>query len=1095
MVVKRGRTQLRMMFIKFRLAILVSLFFGGLVAIAPAQEDKGSSRRALGYYADAAGYQNNAAYELAIEEWQKLLKEFPKDPLVGKASHYLGVCYIQLEQPDYPKAIVAFRRALEEKKLDVREESLINLSWCLFNRARESEPDSATQKRGFEEAKRQLVDFLKQYGNGQYLDQALFYLGEIEYSLGNTRQSISYYKKLLDRRDLAKSELRPDARYAIAIAYEEQKDVSNATREYNTFLKEHREHRLANEVRVRLADLLLAGKRPAEAEGLLAPLATAGQPMADYALLRLGYAQSQQGKSDAATQQYLKLLREYPDSKHAKTAALSVGQSLFSSGKYAQAIEQFNLVLKSKDSQAAEAAHWLAITLLRQNKPQEALTLLEEALQWARNTESSIALQLDYADALYALPQQLEKARAAYELIARDHAQHPLAPRAAYNAGFAALQLGQFTDARQLSEQFLARYPSDPLRNDVAYVAAEALLQEGEHEAAAKAYAKLRAADRQNPAFPMWTLRLAMANYLSGKYQTAIGLLNNELQSFQEDDQRAEAQFILGASYLYEEEPRKAIAHLVDSHTTSDRWSSADEVLLVLAEAHQRNKDNIAAKKTLENLLKKYPSTRLKAQVDYKLAQLSAAMNQLDEAISKYRSIVRNPEASNFHSFASYGIAWCLMQQDQHAEALRQLQDLLHSGSAQGSIGGEAKLAEGVCLRKLGKTDQAVRSLKSYLNSSPEGTSLANTLYELGLAYTEQGELSQANRQFNRILREVPQYVAKDKVVYELAWNHQEASKPEQAAQYFEQLAQQFPNSEFAPEASYMLAQQMYDAKKYERAATVYTSVLSRTQDPQLSEKAQYKLGWCLFQQKLYQPAARQFSEQAKRFASGPLAVDALFMLAECSFKQDQFETALEGYKQARRLLESTSQNSAASKQVQTLIYLHGAQCLREQQQWTACQQWLEVIPRQFPESPYLPTALYELGYCKQNQNQIDEALAHYSEVANNYRTEVAARSRFMMGEVYFSQRDFAKAIPEFQRVMFGFGGDKAPESIKNWQVKSAFEAARCSEVLIENLGGASRDKIMKTAQNFYRFIVEKHASHELAAQAQTRLGELRKLR
>jgi hypothetical protein len=100
-----------------------------------------------------------------------------------------------------------------------------------------------------------------------------------------------------------------------------------------------------------------------------------------------------------------------------------------------------------------------------------------------------------------------------------------------------------------------------------------------------------------------------------------------------------------------------------------------------------------------------------------------------------------------------------------------------------------------------------------------------------------------------------------------------------------------------------------------------------------------------------------------------------------------------------------------------------------------------------------------------------------------------------MMGEIYFAERDVAKAIPEFQRVMYGFGGDKATEEIKNWQVKSAFEAARCSEILIENLRGTARDKVIETAQEYYSFIVKKHATHDLAAQAETRLGELNRLR
>ncbi len=1094
MVVRREIAQLESVVRKLGLAIVAMLACIGLANAAVAQEDGQSSRRAIAYYADAAGFQNNAAYELAIEEWQKLLKEFPDDPLADKAWHYLGVCFIQLEKPDYAQAIPAFERSLQGKKLDIHEESLINLGWCLFNQAREAKPGTRRQQDGLQKAKRRLSEFLSEHSDGKYLDQALYYLGEIEYALGNIRPAISYYKKLLQTRSLSKSSLRADARYALAVAYEEQKDTSQAERQFALFLEGHPQHRLAPEVSVRLADLKLAANQPGEAVRLLTPLTAKSQTMADYALLRLGYALSLQGKADEASQQYLKLLREHPDSQHAQTAALSVGQSLFSSGQYDEAIEQFKLVLAGKDAQAAEAAHWIAVTLLRQNKPQAAIQLLDDALQWSDDAPNAIALRMDYADALYAIPAQLEKARAAYELIASENPKDPLAPRATYNAAFAALQLGEFAAARKWSEQFLARFPQDPLRNDVAYVAAEALLQEGEHEPAVKAYTKLRQVDPKNPAFPMWTLRLAMAHYLAGNYDQSINLLKREVGSLQQDDQRAEAQFILGASYLYSEEPRQAISELTASHRTSDRWSSADEVLLILAEAHQRNKDNAAAKKTLESLLKKYPKTRLKAQVDYKLAQLSAAMNEFEQAISKYESIVQNPDASNYHSFADYGIAWCLMQQDKHQAALVRLQKLLRAG-AEGVIGDEARLAEGVCLRKLGQVDQAVRSLRSFLRSSPSDMSLANALYELGLAYTEQGNLEDANRQLERILREIPNYPALDKVLYELAWNYQEGENTAASAKYFERLSEQYPNSEYAGEATYMLAQDMYESKRYRQAATVYTSVLSKTRDPQLLEKAKYKLGWSLFQQALYPQAAQRFSEQARDFPQGALAVDSLFMLAECSFKQDDFGAALRGYQQARNTLEQTADSTAASDQVKTLIYLHGAQCLREQEKWSECERWLETILQRYPKSPYLPTALYELGYCKQNQNQLEEALAHYAEVATNYRTEVAARSRFMMGEVYFSQRDFAKAIPEFQRVMYGFGGDKAPPEIKNWQVKSAYEAARCSEVLIQNLRGDGRDKIVKTAKEFYRFIVEKHATHELAAQAQSRLGELQKLR
>ncbi|MCA9133359.1 MAG: tetratricopeptide repeat protein, partial [Planctomycetales bacterium] len=990
--------------------------------------------------------------------------------------------------------VEAFEAALQDEQLEVREEALINLSWCLFSEAREAEPNSAVQRSGLEKARGRLNEFLKSYGDSGYLDQALFYLGEIEYSLGNLKRSIAYYKKLLETEALRKSSLRPGALYALAVAYEEGQQEREAMRSFRQFLDEYSTHRLRGEVSVRLADLLLKHDQPEPATELLRGLVQEeNAAMGDYALLRLGYALSSQDKSDEADEYYTRLLEKYPNSQHANTAALSLGQSLFHGGQYARAIEQFARVLPAQDSQAAEAAHWMAITWLREGKAQEALKLLEEALPWSQQLPNAVNLQMDYADALYALPGRLEEAREAYERLATEHEDSPLAPRAAYNAAFAALQGGKIPEARQWAEHFLQHYPQDPLRNDVAAVAAEAVLQQGEHEAAAQAYAKLRQVDPKNPAVDQWTLRQGMALYLAGDYPAAIELLTPQAGRLASAAQQAEAEFILGASYLYQEQPQTAIEHLTASQQRSDQWPSADEVLLMLAEAHQRNKDNASARKVLLQLLDKYPKSRLKAQVDYKLAQLSAALKEYDRAIEEYEAIVHRQDAASYHNFATYGIVWCLMQKEEYAQALERLQPLLKQGLGD-SIAAEAKLAEGICLRKIGEVPQAIEALEAFLESKPSGTSLANGLYEVGMAYGQQGEVQLANERLRRIVDEVPSYPALDKVLYELAWNHQETSDPQAAAKLFAQLAEQFPHSEYSAEASYMLAQQQYEAEQYAQAAAGYQSVLSRTEDPELLEKTQYKLGWSLFQQQRYPQAATQFATQAEEFPNGPLAVDALFMNAECSFKEEHYDEALPGYQAAREALESST-TSAASEQVKSLIYLHGAQCYRELEQWDACEAWLSVITRDYPKSPYLWTAVYELGYCKQKQDQANEALKFYGQVVENNRNEIGARARFMMGEVYFSQRDFRRAIEEFTRVAYGFGGEKAPQGIKNWQAKSAYEAARCSEVLIKDLGGNAREQIIKTALDFYSFIVEKHAAHDLAAQAQNRLGELRKLR
>jgi cellulose synthase operon protein C len=1056
---------------------------------------KSSNRKAVGYYADAANFQNNGVFPLAIDEWKKLLKEFPADPLASKAWHYLGVCYMQLEQPDFESAEKAFSEALKDSKLDIREESLVQLSWCILSRARAEEAGSKKQTSMLQSARERLTEFLKLYGDGAYADQARFYLGEVEYSLGARDKAIGHYEAMLKSKAAAKSSLRPDAQYALGVAFEEGQQMPAAAAIYREFLAEHKEHRLRNEVQMRLSDALIAQQKFDEAARLLGDLANnKDNDMADYALLRWGFALSQQNKTEEASQKFERLITQFPNSKHIPVATLSAGQAFFKAGRWDDAAKKFGSLLTNPETRSAEAAHWMAITLSRHGKAKEAIPILESALTWAKDSPMAVALQMDYADALYEQPDQVEKARKAYELIATEYPNDPLAPRAAYNAAFGALQMQQLDTARKWSETFLSKYPNDPLRNDVAYVAAETLLQQGEHAAAAEAYGKLIQADTKSPSRGMWTLRQSMANYLGGKYPAAVDLLNASLPGFQDARQKAEGQFILGACYLLQEKYDQAIEQFQASHKSSDNWVQADETMLMLAEAYQRKEDPTASKETLQALLKTYPKSRLKPQVEYRLGQLAAQNKEFDEAIDRYRRIISDESAKGFHSFSQYGIAWSLMQQDKYDAARKELEPLLAAGRKD-AISQEALLAEGVCLRKLGKPNDALAAIEKFLEAKPTGASLANALYESAMANVDAKQSDKAQAIFERILSEVPDYAAMDKVIYELGWLAEDQSDKGKAAQLFGDLIQKYPNSELVAEAYYHLGQSLYEAKKFGEAAETYGLALSKSKSPELSEKAIYKLGWSYFQQEDYKRAAAQFQKQGKDFPSGKLAVDAYFMQAECSFRQDKFAEAIPAYEVARKALDAAGTNTAASDQVKSLIFLHAGQCHREMKQWTESEKWLREVVTRYPNSPYLAVVTYEMGFCAQQQNKLDDALKLYAEVANKYRNETAARARFMMGEVYFSQRDFAKAIPEFQHVMYGFGDKEAPADIKNWQAKSAFEAARCCEVLIENLKSEAKTKAVAEAQRCYKYIVDRHPAHELSAQAQTRLGELVKIR
>src|SRR5690606_24487988 len=144
---------------------------------------------------------------------------------------------------------------------------------------------------------------------------------------------------------------------------------------------------------------------------------------------------------------------------------------------------------------------------------------------------------------------------------------------------------------------------------------------------------------------------------------------------------------------------------------------------------------------------------------------------------------------------------------------------------------------------------------------------------------------------------------------------------------------------------------------------------------------------------------------------------------------------------------------------------------------------------------PYVAEALYERGWAKQNLKKLDEAIADYEQAATKSRGEVGARARFMIGEIQFEQRQHDEAIKSFIRVMYGYGGENAPEEVKKWQGTAGYEAGRCAEVQIQSAPDAQRRaKFLQDAKTYYLYVTEKHGQHKMAAQAKERLAALAKV-
>ena len=195
-------------------------------------------------FADAANAQNNSAFPLAIEQWNRLLKEYPSDPLVSSARHFLGVCHLQKESPDFEAAIAEFKISLQDVNLKQREESLVNLGWTLYQQGVSAEGD--LKKQALAESTKVLAALIEKYPDGSFTDKALFYAGESESRLGNLERAIGFYSQLVQNRSMDASSVRPDALFGLGLTYDEQKQSQLAKESYEKFLAKYSTYSLTS---------------------------------------------------------------------------------------------------------------------------------------------------------------------------------------------------------------------------------------------------------------------------------------------------------------------------------------------------------------------------------------------------------------------------------------------------------------------------------------------------------------------------------------------------------------------------------------------------------------------------------------------------------------------------------------------------------------------------------------------------------------------------------------------------------------------------------------------------------------------------------
>jgi TolA-binding protein len=1045
----------------------------GVFAQKPAAPAKESSAEAILLYRGAVPLQNKGNYDLAVEEWEKFLTQFPNDPLAVRARYYAGVCYLQLQQ--YDKAAAAFEKVrTDEPAFDQLEALSFNLGMTYLNAAKKQEAGEK-QKAEFEKAATTFGDVVKKYPTGSKIADALYNQADSLYLAKNKEAAIPLWRQLVDK--YTDSALRADALYNIGVTQQELNKPADAGKTYDEFLKSFAKDTHAAEVTLRKGMTLYDQKQYAEAEKRFAAAAAIKDfSQADYALLRQGDTLLALDKPADAAGVYVKLWKTYPKSDYAGDAVLQAGKSYSISGNQDEAKKLLVPLTSIEDARGAEAAHWLARAYLKQNQPSEAVKIADEFIKVVKDANRKSELELDRAEALYAMADKKADALAAFAKLAADAPKSDQAPVARYMAGQTALELGQYAEATKWADQFLAEHKQHDLTPYVLFVSAEASLLGDDAAKAATVFDRLLKDYPQHGEVNTWKLRRGWSYLRQKQYKEAADYFTTLVKDLKKPEQLAEANYLLGNSYLEQQQYAPAIKAYDVSLVAQAKSRVGEEVLLNLARAQRGNNDLNGAKASLNRLLKDFPQTAQADRVHFRLGELQHAASEFKAAATEFQWVVDNMPKSVLFADSLFGLAAAQAAQGDHAAAAKLYGQLIDKHSGEKSLVPRAKFGRAVAGVQQGDYKNAIADLRDFLKSADKGSQTSEARYLLGYALAAEKNYEEAITTLLALLKDDPQYAQADKVLYELAWAQQSADKKDAARDTFTKLAKDFPKSQHAAESWINVGDYAYQEKKdYAAAADAYDKSLAAGATDSLGESALHMLGWSLFNQNDFANAGKRFNEQVTKYPQGKKLADGTFMAGESLFKQNQYETALPQLEQASAL-------ELSSPLYKELALVHAAQSASQLKKWDLTLKLAERFAKAFPASVYAAEALYEQGWAQQNLKKNDAALKLYEQAVlaatKSSKAELAARAKFMAGEILFELGQHKEAIKQFYQVAYG----SDPKTFAGWQANSLYEAARCFEVL----------KNVDQAKKLYNELVGTYPESDKVKLAQERLSALK---
>lgn len=1016
------------------------------------------------YYSGNALY-NKKLYALAVKEYEAFLKAYPTHPKADMARFGMALSYFGAGKYAEAEPILA-ELGRTGKAGDAGQMALMR-GQCLMrlDRIPEAEKAFASVASG-SETKLQPAAFSA--------------MAEVAFLQGKWPETIRWAdKRLALSGDDASWSAR--AAYQAAYANRQLRQHDAAVQRLNALLPKLKDDKgLAGQAAFLLGECCREiGRHEDAVAAYTAALANAQDAAAVDIQFRIGLTQLDMGKPAPAVESFKKALTMTPAADLKDKISLYLGRALLENGDPAAARNALQPLtqLNPRSAVSAEASLWMARAMIRQNQVKPASDFLAQAIPQHQGQPLLADLYFE-AGNLHLEAARYADASSCFGAIMKQFPAWPQTNDLWRLQSVCLHHQKQYDASAKLCDDFLARFPADPRKDEVLFVKAENLFLLNRFDQAAPLYRTLAAAPVATPSTTAALFRVTLIQYKTSAWAQAIESGSQLLAQQPKGDLFAPLPFLVGDAAFRLEQWERAITNLTlfVRQSTTGKEENLDTAMAELGVSCLKSGRTNEALDHLAAIPTRFPQSRHAPLALSEVGRLRYERNELGPARQALELLLKDFRDAPQRADAEYYLGWIARAEKKNDEAARRFETVMKNYPTN-ALAPDAALQSGLLLLANEKYPEAAAAFDQLLQSFPRHPHADLALYSRGIALARAKQWDAAAAVLKQYRDKYPKAENGDRALYELAWCAKGMNRPAEAGKHYKALIEAYPHSDLAVRSRTEMAELSFDAKEFDKTIAELARTLEGLTDPKLREEIMYRLGSAHFNKGAWADAADVLGKFRSEFVKSPLLASACFQAGEARLRLSDAAGALPHFAAAVAASQGVPDApQAADPKVHESALLRLGETQGLLADWDASANSCAQFLRLYPKSAYVRLVQFNQGWALENLKRYEDAIKPFRAVVDaRERDALSARCQFHIGECLYGLRKYDDALVELVRVQANYNHEE-------WTVKSLLEMGRVLE--------AKGDKAK--AQDQFKELIKRFPKNDAARTAKERLDAIR---